>query len=70
MKTIGILGGMGPEATSDFFAKLLSFDKAAKDQDHVHIIIESDPSILGQDSLYPRKRTGSGARDARLSSSA
>jgi len=45
MKTIGILGGMGPEATSDFFAKLLSFDKAARDQDHVHIIIESDPSI-------------------------
>jgi len=45
MKTIGILGGMGPEATSDFFAKLLSFDKAARDQDHVHIIIESGPSI-------------------------
>ena len=45
MKTIGILGGMGPEATSDFFAKLLSFDKAARDQDHVHIIIECDPSI-------------------------
>ncbi|PKL75198.1 MAG: aspartate racemase [Candidatus Melainabacteria bacterium HGW-Melainabacteria-1] len=45
MKTIGILGGMGPEATSDFFAKLLSFDKASKDQDHVHVIVECDPSI-------------------------
>lgn len=45
MKTIGILGGMGPEATSDFFAKLLSFDVAARDQDHVHIIVECDPSI-------------------------
>ncbi|HWR12046.1 MAG TPA: amino acid racemase [Rectinemataceae bacterium] len=45
MKTIGILGGMGPEATSDFFAKLLSFDKAERDQDHAHIIIECDPSI-------------------------
>lgn len=45
MKTIGILGGMGPEATSDFFAKLLSLDKAARDQDHVHVIIECDPSI-------------------------
>lgn len=45
MKTIGILGGMGPEATLDFFSKLLSFDMAARDQDHVHVIIESDPSI-------------------------
>ena len=45
MKTIGILGGMGPEATADFFAKLLSFDKAARDQDHVHVIVECDPSI-------------------------
>lgn len=45
MKTIGILGGMGPEATSDFFAKLLSFDRAARDQDHVHIVVECDPSI-------------------------
>lgn len=45
MKTIGILGGMGPEATADFFAKLLSFDTAARDQDHVHVLIECDPSI-------------------------
>ncbi|MDP2792167.1 MAG: amino acid racemase [Rectinemataceae bacterium] len=45
MKTIGILGGMGPEATSDFFAKLLSFDKASRDQDHVHVIVECDPTI-------------------------
>jgi len=45
MKTIGVLGGMGPDATSDFFAKLLSFDKAPKDQDHVHVVVECDPSI-------------------------
>lgn len=45
MKTVGILGGMGPDATSGFFAKLLSFDAAARDQDHLHIIVECDPSI-------------------------
>jgi aspartate racemase len=45
MKTIGILGGMGPEATADFFSKLVAADKAKKDQDHLHIIVESDPSI-------------------------
>jgi aspartate racemase len=45
MKTIGVLGGMGPEATADFFFQLIAADPCARDQDHVHIIIECDPSI-------------------------
>jgi aspartate racemase len=45
MKTIGILGGMGPEATLEFFKTLLSYDKAERDQDHLHIIIENNPAI-------------------------
>jgi aspartate racemase len=45
MKIIGVLGGMGPEATADFFFQLVAADPCAKDQDHVHIIIECDPSI-------------------------
>ncbi|MCX8012953.1 MAG: hypothetical protein N3A02_01515, partial [Rectinema sp.] len=44
-KTIGILGGMGPEATAYFFSMLVRFDTAPRDQDHLHIIIDSDPSI-------------------------
>lgn len=44
-KTIGILGGMGPDATASFFTKLVAFDKAEKDQDHVHIFVDCDPSI-------------------------
>jgi aspartate racemase len=45
MKTIGILGGMGPEATLEFFKTLLSYDPAERDQDHLHIIVECDPAI-------------------------
>ena len=45
MKTIGILGGMGPEATLEFFKTLLSYDPAERDQDHLHIIEECDPAI-------------------------
>jgi len=45
MKTIGILGGMGPEATLEFFKTLLVYDKAERDQDHLHIIIENNPGI-------------------------
>ena len=43
--TIGILGGMGPEATASFFSMLVRLDRATSDQDHIHIIVDSDPSI-------------------------
>lgn len=43
--TLGVLGGMGPEATVYFFSNLVAFDKVEKDQDHLHIIIENNPSI-------------------------
>ncbi|TXT49670.1 MAG: aspartate racemase [Spirochaetes bacterium] len=45
MKTIGVLGGMGPEATAEFFFQLIACDPCARDQDHVHIVVECDPSI-------------------------
>jgi aspartate racemase len=44
-KTIGIIGGMGPEATSDLFAKIISLTPAQKDQDHIRIIIDNNPQI-------------------------
>ncbi len=44
-KTIGILGGMGPEATLLFFKKILTNTEAIKDQDHARLIIYSDPKI-------------------------
>lgn len=43
--TLGVLGGMGPEATVYFFSQLVAFDKVEKDQDHLHIIIENNPMI-------------------------
>lgn len=42
---IGILGGMGPVATADFFNKLLAATPAGKDEDHVPVLIQSDPRI-------------------------
>jgi aspartate racemase len=44
-KTIGILGGMGPEATLDCFAKIIKITPAKKDQDHLRVIIDSNPKI-------------------------
>lgn len=48
MKTsevIGILGGMGPAATADFYAKLVANTHVLKDQDHPQVVIWSDPAI-------------------------
>ncbi|OGD32855.1 aspartate racemase [Candidatus Atribacteria bacterium RBG_16_35_8] len=44
-KIIGILGGMGPEATIDLFYKIIKFTPAQKDQDHLRIIIDNNPKI-------------------------
>ncbi len=44
-KIIGILGGMGPEATADLFLKIIRLTPACKDQDHLRVIIDSNPKI-------------------------
>ena len=43
--TIGILGGMGPAATVDLYRKIISYTPAECDQDHIRIIIDSNPQI-------------------------
>ena len=42
---IGIMGGMGPAATSDTFKKIINLTSASKDQDHLHIIIDNNTKI-------------------------
>lgn len=44
-KVIGVLGGMGPEATADLFRKIIRATPAEKDQDHIRVIIDSNPKI-------------------------
>jgi len=42
---LGILGGMGPLATADFFAKLVACTPAQDDRDHVPVVLASLPQI-------------------------
>lgn len=59
---IGILGGMGPEATADAFSRLIKNTPADNDQQHIPVIISSLPDIpdrsacilQGSASPYPR----------------
>lgn len=43
--TVGVLGGMGPEATLAFFEKVLEKTHAKDDQDHLHLIIDNNPKV-------------------------
>lgn len=43
--TIGVLGGMGPEATAYFFERLVRSAAAGTDQDHPPVIVYSLPQI-------------------------
>jgi len=42
---IGVLGGMGPLATADFFNKVIAATPASSDEGHVPLLIQSDPRI-------------------------
>lgn len=44
-KIIGIIGGMGPEATADLYLKIIRNTPAQKDQDHMHVLIDGNAKI-------------------------
>jgi aspartate racemase len=44
-RIIGIIGGMGPEATVDLMRRVMAKTPARDDEDHIHLIVESNPKI-------------------------
>ena len=44
-KILGVIGGMGPEATSYFYENVITHTKAQKDQDHLNMVILSHADI-------------------------
>jgi len=44
-KCIGILGGMGPEATAELFLRIIRRTRVTCDQEHLRVIIDSNPKI-------------------------
>lgn len=45
MYKLGIIGGMGSEATCDFFKRIVEYTKAKTDQDHINMCILNKASI-------------------------
>ena len=67
---LGILGGMGPQASQTFYQFVLDRTDAARDQDHVPTLILSDTTIPDRTSAILSGRTEEVAKhlldDARL----
>ncbi|MGO9038937.1 MAG: aspartate/glutamate racemase family protein [Steroidobacteraceae bacterium] len=42
---VGVIGGMGPEATVEILRRIVARTAAEDDQDHIHVIVESNPKI-------------------------
>jgi aspartate racemase len=47
-RTIGILGGMGPAATVDLMARIVAATPARGDEDHLHLLIDSNPQVANR----------------------
>jgi len=45
MKLLGILGGMGPAASAEFYRRLTALTPATIDQEHIPCVIWSDPTV-------------------------
>lgn len=45
IKVVGVLGGMGPDATIDFMAKVVAGTPANADQDHVRMLVDHNPRV-------------------------
>ena len=44
-KKVGIIGGMGPAATCDHMMKIINMTDAASDQEHIHVLVDSNINI-------------------------
>ncbi|ADV66034.1 aspartate/glutamate racemase family protein [Deinococcus maricopensis] len=56
-RTVGVLGGLGPDATLDFFAKVLRASRAEREQDHLRLLIDNNPQVPDRNAAL----TGRGA---------
>jgi len=49
-RLVGVIGGMGPDATVDFMTKVIEKTPASADQDHIRMLVEHNPRIPSRQS--------------------
>ncbi len=57
-KSLGVIGGMGPKATAVFFDKVVEMTVAAKDQDHIDMVILNHATIPDRTNTIFNKKAG------------
>ncbi|MBT4522773.1 MAG: amino acid racemase, partial [Halieaceae bacterium] len=44
-RTVGVLGGLGPNATVDFMARVVAATEAECDQEHIRMLVDHNPTV-------------------------
>lgn len=44
-QTVGVIGGMGPEATVDLMRRVIAATPAQDDVDHIHMLVDNNPKV-------------------------
>lgn len=55
---VGVLGGMGPESTAELLVRITRCTPAATEQDHLRVIIDSNPKIPNRTDALLSGETG------------
>lgn len=54
-KSVGVIGGLGPAATLDFFDRIIKRTKAQRDQDHLRVIIDNNTKVPDRNAFADGK---------------
>lgn len=66
MKTLGVLGGMGPAATVAFLARLQALTPATGDADHIRVLMDLNPHVPDRNTRPGEAEVELGAMARRL----
>jgi len=55
MRRVGVLGGMGPEATLVFLGKFYALTRARREQDRPPLLLDMDPSVPDRNRAWEEK---------------
>ena len=47
----GVIGGLGPDATVDFMARVIALTPAESDQDHIRLLVDQNPQVPNRNQI-------------------
>jgi aspartate racemase len=65
-RVLGVLGGMGPAATTAFMARVQALTPARGDEDHIHLLVDLNPHVPNRHTEPEAAGRTLGAMAARL----